>query len=417
MGTNRRDFMAAGASAGMAAALGPAAVLAQGAPSSSLAPIVPVLAGRSRIAGRVLDNTGRPVGRVSITRGDAVVAESRPDGAFAVDLGRPEPRVALTFTAEGYVPNTRVYDGRAPGTGTVVVVWPVAHRVKFDPTRDFNASFERSRIHIPANALTGPSGAPVAGPVELRFTLFDVTSALQRAAAPGDFSARFERGIRRLDSYGIFSGDLRDANAQLLTLRPGAGIQMAIAIPQLLLKKPPRQVGFFDFEVATGLWIQTGQFTFAPATLTYNGSVQQFNVAHNLDVPAETVCIVLHVVQAWNGSAVPNATVIAHGPGYSSQGTTNANGDVCLLVDRNASFWAEAYGQNSSSSYYSSGAFPQQNFTSPDFASTTADCGTDRCPYVGNVVVDIIVGLPGLPGRTGNHPIPANRRTTPGRRR
>jgi len=410
--TNRRDFMAAGASAGMAAALGPVAALAQN-PRASLSPIVPALPRRSRIAGRVLDNTGRPVGRVSITRGDAVVAESGVDGTFSVDLGAPEPRVALTFTADGYVPNTRVYDGRAPGTGTVVVVWPVAHRVKFDPARDFETSFERSRIRIPANALAGPNGAPVTGPAELRFTLFDVTSALQRAAAPGDFSARFDRGIRRLDSYGIFSGELRDAGGQPLTVRPGAAIQLAIAVPRLLLKKPPRQVGFFDFEAATGRWVQTGGFSFAPETLTYNGSVNRFNVAHNLDVPAETVCIVLHVVQAWNGSAVPNATVIAHGPGYSSQGTTNANGDVCLLVDRNASFWAEAYGQNSSSSYYSSGAFPQQNFMSPNFESTAADCGTALCPYVGNVVVDIIVGVPGLPGHTGSRPIPANRRTTP----
>jgi hypothetical protein len=343
----------------------------------------------SRIAGQVLDANRRPVGNVTISLKGEVLAESRPDGFFSVELARAEARVALTFCAEGYVANTRVYNGKAAGGINTVVIWPIAYRMRFDPARDLDVELGGSRIQIPANGLTGPGGTKTVGPVALRFTLFDITSAFQRAAAPGDFSGRLlNRHIVRLNSYGIFSGGLSDREDRPLGLRPGASISLAIAVPPQLVRNAPKQVGYFDFDIMDGLWNQVGDFDFVPNTLTYNGSVTRFNKPHNLDTPQDTVCVTLHV-QNTMGTAMPNATVVAHGgSAYTSTGTTDANGDVCLLVQRNDSFWAEAYGSD-----YTSAPFPQQNFTSPNFSSGASDCGTALCPLLGSITVDYIVGL------------------------
>jgi|SRR6185437_3401504 len=158
----------------------------------------------SIISGHVLDNNRRPVGKVKVSLKGKIVAESGNDGAFSVNLVKAETRVAITFVAEGYVSNTRVYDSRA-GAGNTIVIWPIAYRVRFDPSRELDIELGSSRIRIPENGLTGRGGKKFNGAVELQFTLFDITSPFQRAAASGDFSGRLPDGrIQRLNSYGIF---------------------------------------------------------------------------------------------------------------------------------------------------------------------------------------------------------------------
>jgi hypothetical protein len=347
----------------------------------------------SIIAGHVFDKENRPLGKVKIMLKGKVVAESGSDGFFSVSLVKSEERVAITFAAEGYVPNTRVYNVKSAGNGSTVVVWPIAYRVKFDPTRDLDIELGGTHIQIPADALVSGGGVRSKNIVELRFTLFDITSAFQRAAAPGDFSGRMlDRSIRRLNSYGIFSSGLHDLKGHPLDLRRGASINLAIPVPSRLTKDLPRQVGYFDFDAVAGLWDQVGNFDLVSDTLTYNGSVTSFGGEHNCDIPQDTVCVTLHVQDSW-GNPLPNANVTAHGAQYSSQGTSNANGDVCLLVQRNASFWAEAWGQLGTT-FFTSAPFAQQNFTSPNFSSGASDCGNSAlCPTVGDLLVDYAVGL------------------------
>jgi hypothetical protein len=87
---------------------------------------------------------------------------------------------------------------------------------------------------------------------------------------------------------------------------------------------------------------------------------------------------------------MPNFTVIAHSSQSDFYGTTDANGFVCVLVDRNAAFSVEAHGYYGSGSY---GTYPYQpvNFFSPNIASGASDCGGPNCPFVGPVPVDILV--------------------------
>lgn len=357
----------------------------------------------SRIVGHVLDNNRRPVSKVKVLLKGKVVAESGNDGFFSVTLARAASRVALTFATEGYVSNTRVYDSRARCIHTVIL-WPIAYRVKFDPSRDLDIEFESSRIQVPANALTGPSGKPFTDPVELRFTCFDVTSPFQRSAASGDFSGQLlDRSIRRLNSYGIFDFGVNDLKGRSMSLRSGASIDLAIAVPPKLASNAPRQMGFFDFDALTGRWIQVSNFEFVPSTLTYNGSVTILvSGPHNLDEPQDITCVTIKVVDYYGPTPMPNAFVTAYGGVtagggmYTTTGITDSNGLVCLLVQRNASFTVDASGTTAGGSSYGTNPSPQGPFTSPNFSSGAGDCGNPSlCPLVGTVEVDYIIGTGG----------------------
>jgi hypothetical protein len=344
----------------------------------------------SRISGHVLDHNRRPVGKVKVSLKGKVVAESGNDGSFSVNLAKADSRLVVTFAAEGYVSNTRVYDSRA-GEGNTIVIWPIAYRVKFDPSRELEIELGSSRIHIPANVLTGQGGKKIDGAVRLQFTLFDITSPFQRAAAAGDFSGQLPNGrIQRLNSYGIFDFDLRDLKGTPLSLRGGARIDLSIAVPPRLVQHAPRQVGFFTFDKLSAMWIPAGTFEFVPSTLTYNGSVPAlFTGSYNLDFPQDTTCVTVQVINFYDGSGMGGFQVTAHGPQSDSYGTTDANGFACLLVQTNATFTVTAQGSFGGGFW---GTPHPSTFTSPNISSGGNCTDPTKCPFLGTVPVDFVTG-------------------------
>lgn len=345
----------------------------------------------SKIAGHVLDNNRRPVAKVKIFLKGKAVAESGSDGSFSVNLPRAGSRVAITFAAAGHASNTRVYDSRA-NEGNVVVIWPLAYQVKFDPSRELDIELGSSRIQVPPNALIGPDGKKINGAARLQFTLFDVTSPFQRTAASGDFSGQLPNGkIQRLSSYGIFDFGLHDLEGGSLSLRDGSKVDLSIAVPPRLVQHAPRQVSYFDFDTLSGVWIPAGTFGFVLGTLTYNGSISVLVAgAHNLDNPQETTCVTVQVINIYDSSGMGGFQVTAQGLQYSFTAVTNANGFVCLLVDRNSTFTVTAQGTFGGSFW----ATPHPStFTSPNFSSGGQDCGDlNKCPFLGTVPVDFVVG-------------------------
>jgi hypothetical protein len=254
-----------------------------------------------------------------------------------------------------------------------------------------------SRIVVPARALKSRAGKTVSVSAQLQFTLLDVTNPLQQAAASGDFTGRLPDGnLRRLNSWGIFDFAIYDAKGTSFTLRDGAEIELSIAIPPRLVKRAPARVGYYDFDPATGIWMHAGTFGWVPSTLTYNGTVKRFGGAHNLDDPQDTTCVTVQVINLYNGAGLPNMSVTAQGLQYASYGTTNANGFVCLVVDRNANFTVTAQGSVGGTFW---GTPHPVVLMSPNIASTASDCGNQTlCPFVGTVPADFAVGIaPGIP--------------------
>lgn len=344
------------------------------------------------ISGVVIDDNRRPVGRVRISRAGKNVGETRGDGFFAVDAGRARGRVALTFTADGYVPNTRIYDSRADGGINSVVVWPYAYRVRFDPARDLDVDLGVSRIRAPENAISGRRrGKAGDGKFEIRFTWFDVTNELQRGAISGDFSGLAPDGsVQRLDSFGAVAFDLRDAGGKSADLRPGAAIELSIGVTPRLAARAPQRVGLLGFDPAAGAWTAAGaSFDLGPDRRAYVGVVKGPGT-FLMDDPLDTTCVRVQMINFFDNSGLKNMLVFVNGGNYSFSALTDANGFVCLVVARNSPFTLTAQG-----SPYGSGSFwgtPHPvTLVSPNIGATNCD-DPSLCPLVGVVPCDIVVG-------------------------
>ncbi len=343
------------------------------------------------IQGRVVDRNGRPLGKTAISLREKVAAESGPDGRFMVPLPKAEARVALTFQSAGHVANTRVFDPLAQNR-EVVVLFPIEHRMKFEASRGLDVKPGGAHLRIPAGALVGPDNRPFAGPAELHFQWFDVTDPAQRRAASGDYSGKLLDGRGcRLDSYGIFYLDIQGAKGEPLHLNREASIELSLEIPTKLRAAAPREVGFFELDTTDGRWVQAGAFTAAPNLASYHGRLSRLGKRlYNLDLPHNTTCVTVRVINLYDSAPRPNMAVVAHGLQSDSYGTSDANGYACLVVKRNAPFTAEASGWYGGSLYVT--PTPAQ-LTAPNIGSDAQSCGDPmRCPFVGNIVVDLIVG-------------------------
>jgi hypothetical protein len=345
------------------------------------------------LSGHITDNRLRPLAKVKIVFQGIEIGESANDGYFSVKIPKPSARIALTFESAGFVSNTRVFDAKSNyGNGNTIVIWPVAYQVKFDSKIELNLELGGSHIRVPAKALIDQKGKVYEGTAKLQYTLFDVTDPFERSACSGDFSGKMlDASIQRLNSFGIFQLDISATDGQVLQLRPDSKIELSIPIPRKLAELAPQKIGFFNFDQREGRWVQIGYFDRDFPGLYYNGYVTSLGGAHNLDDPQDTTCVTLRVANFFDNAPLPNMQVTVHGLQYNSYGTTNSNGLVCLLVQRNATFTVTASGTIGSSHY---GTPYPATFTSPNFSSGTADCGNSTtCPLLGTVYMSLIVGL------------------------
>jgi hypothetical protein len=340
----------------------------------------------AKIIGHVLDNNKRPLDKVKISSKGKLVATSGEDGFFSIVIGKPELSIALTFEKEGYVSNTKIFNTKAQ-CKYLIIIWPCIYQCWFDPFRDLDIILGGSRIRIPADALIVKDKS-----VLLKFTLFDVTNQFERQAAPGNYIGKsFNGNITRLNSYGIFDLGLFDQKGRPLSLRKGAEIDLSLEITPKLIKQAPKIIGLYSMNMDSGLWIQSGNFNLDTVNRSYQGKITRFGGAHNLDDPQDTTCVKLRVVRIYTLEPMPAGFCVrAEGAQYYFDNVTDSNGYVCLLVQRNASFVATAWGNLGSDSNWGT-PYPT-TFISPDFSSGINDCGNPTlCPFLGNVEVDLIV--------------------------
>jgi hypothetical protein len=343
------------------------------------------------IQGRVVDSSQSPVAGVQVRAPGKAPAITNAQGEFELSGLSPTPRLAVSFSAPGFVNTTQVYEVSAVRRGVnVVVIWPRSEAVPADAALGGKISFSQGGgLTLPPNALVDSNGTTMTGQVQVRLTYLDVSDPAQLDAAPGDFTAQMSDGaLRKLESFGIFEIVVTDSAGRPVELARGQTAALELPIPRSFLGRAPETSGLFSFDPSRGLWVEEGRLS--RNDLVYSGTIDRFDWSWNADIPEETTCMTFKVVRPWvNNQPEPNCLVEATGVGYGSKskGHTDVNGLVCLLVKRNSQVKLQAF-STENPTYVS----VPKTVTSPDIASGAQDCGDEeRCPLT-IIPLDIIVG-------------------------
>lgn len=336
------------------------------------------------VSGRVVDQRNAPVSNVevSVPGRSAVLTDSK--GQFEIANLQPTQRLAVSFSAAGFMNTTRIYQvGKSAGNGTTVVIWPRAKPVSLDGARGGKVRFAAGGgVTIPANSLVDSSGRPVSGTVMVSLTQLDVSDRAQLRTMAGDFQARMADGSpRMLESFGLFELVATDARGGRVNLARGRTARFDLPIPRTLKRRVPKLSGLYSFDTASGLWIENGQVTLTDE-LVYNGTIDNFDGSlWNTDNPVQVTCITVKFVDVFgaNSGPIANALVTATGINYNaiSSGFTNDDGLVCLLVKINSAIQIEAVDPILNT------VIGPITVTSPNTVSGAADCGNPTlCPLV-----------------------------------
>jgi hypothetical protein len=335
------------------------------------------------LTGRVISLARLPLDKVAISWQGKRLGATGADGTFKVPVPPGKGRFGLLFAREGHVSNLRVIDAKARNRPLVVLA-PVAHRVAFSPDDGLDIRLNGSRVKIPPNAFSSKPSRAV-----MDFTVLDPTDPQQRQAIPGAFLGRSKGKLVMVKAGAFYALSIVDAKGQALALREKATIGLEVAA-----KGParggPSSLGRWNLD-PSGIVLEPlpGAFFLIPEipdTLTYAGTMADSSTGETgvvLGNPMETVCVTLRVVDA-SGNGLPSFAVMAGGNQYLSFGTTDAGGFVCLMVERNTTFWADTTGGPNSWRTPSA----EFEFASPDFSSDSSACGDpEKCPFVGLIRV------------------------------
>jgi hypothetical protein len=348
------------------------------------------------ISGRVIDPQNRPIqGTIVQVPGRAPIS-TNANGTFTIDNLAVADRLAISFSAAGFVNTTRVFPVRPISLGiTDTVLLPRTPAVVLNATNGGRVTFAQGGgLTIPPSALVDSAGNLLSGDVRVSLTYLDVSDPNEIRTAPGDFTAQMlDNTVQTLESYGIFEVFVEDFGGGRADLVPGKTATLALPIPVSKLGKVPGTTRLFSFDTTIGRWMEAGILILADDGLTYNGTIDRFDWSWNADDVVNTTCIRVQVFEPGfptQGPPAANSFVTATGVDYFtvSSGYTDANGLVCLLVKRNSQVSLQA--RSTTNPTHQSVPIV---ITSPDTSSGAADCGdVTKCPLVQEIVLDIIVG-------------------------
>jgi licheninase len=335
------------------------------------------------ITGRVVDSRNNPVKGAQVRAPGRPVVITDRNGEFKIrSLARTE-RLAVSFSAPGFMDTTRIYKvGESSRiTGNVVVIWPRAAPSSLDAARGGRLSFPDGAVSFPPNSLVDMRGRPLRGSVTVSFSTLDVSDRRQVRSAPGDFTARMrDKRIRQLETYGIFEVYVEDSRGRRANLAPGRKAAVELFIPRARRPTAPKVVGLFSFDTNSGLWIEAGTLQATGQQASYETPITSIITIWNADEALETTCLKLQVLYDNNQPAPPGTKVEAEGVDYSGSSpvayTTGTSGEVCLSVKRCATVRVTAFDPANPAI----NSCPL-NITSPCHVANAGDCANaSLCP-------------------------------------
>ncbi|HEX8174155.1 MAG TPA: family 16 glycosylhydrolase [Pyrinomonadaceae bacterium] len=348
---------------------------------------------RDSLKGRVVNPQNNPVAgaKVSVPGRAVVLTDSK--GEFTIRGLPSSERLAVSFSAPGFMDTTRIYKvGRASIVTSVVVIWPRATPASMDAERGGKLTFPGGTINFPPRALVNDAGRPLQGRVKVSFSSLDVSDRRQVRAAPGDFTARMRNNrIRQLETFGVFEVFVEDSEGRRANLAKGRQVAIELSIPRALRRKALRRVGLYDFDRSGGLWIEQGTLELSAVRPFYTGLINNLITSWNADMTLYTTCIKLKILNE-DGSPAPDWTRV-EAEGVSYAGTSpigyTTQGEVCLSVKScNETVRVVAYHPNNSAI----NSCPVRIKT-PCHIASAADCGNPTdCPLQPQEII--------LPGTT-----------------
>jgi hypothetical protein len=154
-----------------------------------------------------------------------------------------------------------------------------------------------TRIHVPANALVGPTGAAPTG----MLTAYLATLNTADGEAPGDWGAMLGGKETNLISYGATFVEFRDAAGVKYKLASGMEAKVEMFAPPSVLPSAPAAARFWSYDEKDGYWKESGGANFVAGSGSFEGRVKYFSTI-NTDVEKDDDACCLHVGEVFYGN-------------------------------------------------------------------------------------------------------------------
>ena len=250
--------------------------------------------------------------RIFYARATGIQVPLDPAQTGSVD-GSTGGRVTIPVTG------CRPSDNRAGGRGLTAVVTADCAKQEIG-TLSF--TFGPNSLMSGTTAFTG--AATVEG------FQFDLTLP---NAIPGDQSATFKGADARLQTFGAFHVQPRDAAGNALQMAPGKSVDVSMPIHPLALASAPARIPFFSYDESSGLWVEHGELR--RVGNTYVGKITHFSEFNADSTFGSSSCMKIQLDQGPGGfpsSVVLNATYVNPGVGSFNHPNTVVNDTVNPIV-------------------------------------------------------------------------------------
>ncbi len=279
-----------------------------------------------RFNGTVVNRvTQAPVAEASVSL-DGVTTRTDASGHFEIKV--PETtRFVLNVNKPGFALTSRIFYARATGievpldpVQTATIHGPTGGKVavkvvgckprdnttgKTDNTPQNNvaaSSNECPKLDIGTLSFTFDPGSLVSGSTPFTGTAtvegfqFDLTLP---NAIPGDLSAKFKDADARLQTFGAFHIQPRDAGGNPLQMAPGKSVGVSMPIHPLALASAPAKIPLFSYDESSGLWVEHGELT--RVGNNYVGKIMHFSEFNADSTSGSSSCMKIQLDQGPGG--------------------------------------------------------------------------------------------------------------------
>lgn len=283
--------------------------------------------------GRVFNEAKEPLAGVTLTLGNEVVVTNN-QGIFSfVDAPVKEQFAHIKASKAGYVSSSRSVTPNKNGNLVEIMLFNLDDAITIESGVNQQISLTNGATILFDGNFIDNENKPYSGVVDVYFNYLSPNDGDIALQMPGMLIGQRESGaLRTLETFGMFSVELRGAFGEELQLAEGSTAQITMpsgSSPANALATIP----LWSFNEDTGYWIEEGEATLQGNT--YVGEVSHFSF-WNLDFPIETVYLCINLVDV-NGNPLAYTPVNLYSPRLNLIGTygySDAQGQECGLVPK-----------------------------------------------------------------------------------